>query len=30
MALFLCAKVTGPHAHPEDPRLEPARKEGPA
>lgn len=29
MALFLCAKVTGPQAHPEDPRLEPARKEGP-
>ncbi|MEV7395234.1 hypothetical protein [Streptomyces sp. NPDC091215] len=27
MALFLCAKIAGPHAHPEDPRLEPARKE---
>ncbi|MFG2865498.1 hypothetical protein [Streptomyces sioyaensis] len=27
MALFFCAKVAGPHAHPEDPRLEPARKE---
>jgi hypothetical protein len=27
MALFYCAKVAGPHAHPEDPRLEPARKE---
>ncbi|MFD7320566.1 hypothetical protein ACFV9D_05665 [Streptomyces sp. NPDC059875] len=26
MALFFCAKVTGPHAHPEDPRLEPARR----
>lgn len=26
MALFFCAKVTGPHAHAEDPRLEPARK----
>ncbi|MFJ9667703.1 hypothetical protein ACIRPP_24330 [Streptomyces sp. NPDC101219] len=27
MALFFCAKVVGPHAHPQDPRLEPARKE---
>lgn len=27
MALLFCAKVTGPHAHPEDPRLEPVRKE---
>lgn len=27
MALFFCAKVAGPHAHPQDPRLEPARKE---
>ncbi|WP_416986149.1 hypothetical protein [Streptomyces sp. T028] len=27
MALFCCAKVAGPHAHPEDPRVEPARKE---
>ncbi|WP_340375653.1 hypothetical protein U5640_11275 [Streptomyces sp. SS7] len=27
MALFVCAKIAGPHAHPEDPRLEPARKE---
>lgn len=27
MALFFCAKVAGPHASPEDPRLEPARKE---
>lgn len=26
MALFFCAKVTGPHAHPEDPRLGPARE----
>ncbi|MHC5262619.1 hypothetical protein ACYSUO_32460 [Streptomyces sp. UC4497] len=26
MALFFCAKVTGPHAHEADPRLEPARK----
>lgn len=30
MALFLFAKVTGPHARHKDPRLEPARKEGPA
>ncbi|MGW7298630.1 hypothetical protein [Streptomyces sp. NPDC054829] len=27
MALFFCAKVVGPHAHPQDPRLEPAREE---
>jgi len=27
MALFFCAKAAGPHAHPEDPRLGPARKE---
>lgn len=27
MALFFCAKVVGPHGHPQDPRLEPARKE---
>ncbi|MHA7956330.1 hypothetical protein ACX9I7_01040 [Streptomyces sp. L500] len=27
MALFFCAKVIGPHAHPQDPRLQPARKE---
>ncbi|MGI5438673.1 hypothetical protein ACQEV4_15035 [Streptomyces shenzhenensis] len=27
MALFFCAKIAGPHARPEDPRLEPARKE---
>ncbi|MFE9601506.1 hypothetical protein [Streptomyces hokutonensis] len=27
MALFFCAKVAGPHAHPEDPRLKPARRE---
>ncbi|MEU9413002.1 hypothetical protein AB0E08_45895 [Streptomyces sp. NPDC048281] len=27
MALFSCAKITGPDAHPEDPRLERARKE---
>ncbi|WP_116211640.1 hypothetical protein [Streptomyces olivoreticuli] len=27
MALFFCAKVVGPHAHPQDPRLEPARRE---
>ncbi|MCD7439439.1 hypothetical protein K4B79_14505 [Streptomyces lincolnensis] len=25
MTLFACAKILGPHAHPEDPRLEPAR-----
>ncbi|MFC8663097.1 hypothetical protein [Streptomyces sp. NPDC057199] len=27
MALFFCAKVAGPYAYPEDPRLEPARNE---
>ncbi|MEV4500862.1 hypothetical protein [Streptomyces klenkii] len=27
MALFFCAKVLGPHAHPQDPRLKPAREE---
>ncbi|MGW2720474.1 hypothetical protein [Streptomyces sp. NPDC001492] len=27
MALFVCAKIAGPHAYPEDPRLELARKE---
>ncbi|MER5780231.1 hypothetical protein ABT104_00670 [Streptomyces mobaraensis] len=27
MALFFCAKVVGPHAHPQDPRLESAREE---
>ncbi|MFI0220288.1 hypothetical protein [Streptomyces lydicus] len=27
MALFFCAKVSGPYAHAKDPRLEPARKE---
>ncbi|MDT0454018.1 Tn3 family transposase [Streptomyces sp. DSM 40473] len=27
MGLFFCAKVTGPHAHPQDPCLELARKE---
>jgi hypothetical protein len=26
MALFVCAKITGPYAHPEDPRQEPARR----
>lgn len=26
MALFFCAKVVGPHAHPDDPRLGPARE----
>lgn len=25
MTLFVCAKILGPYAHPEDPRLEPAR-----
>lgn len=25
MMLFVCAKIPGPCAHPEDPRLEPAR-----
>ncbi|MDF3141590.1 MULTISPECIES: hypothetical protein [unclassified Streptomyces] len=26
MTLFVCAKILGPHAHPEDPRLQPARR----
>ncbi len=26
MTLFVCSKILGPHAHPEDPRLEPARR----
>lgn len=26
MSLFACAKFAGPHAHPEDPRVEPARR----
>ncbi|MFJ9666771.1 hypothetical protein ACIRPP_19545 [Streptomyces sp. NPDC101219] len=26
MTLFACSKILGPHAHPEDPRLEPARR----
>lgn len=26
MTLFVCAKILGPYAHPEDPRLEPARR----
>ncbi|MDX3642473.1 hypothetical protein [Streptomyces sp. MB09-02B] len=26
MTLFACSKVLGPYAHPEDPRLEPARR----
>ncbi|MEZ7004933.1 hypothetical protein [Streptomyces sp. AD55] len=26
MTLFVCSKVLGPYAHPEDPRLEPARR----
>lgn len=26
MTLFVCAKILGPGAHPEDPRLEPARR----
>ncbi|MBP5906159.1 hypothetical protein F3K40_10920 [Streptomyces sp. LBUM 1478] len=26
MALFSCSKILGPYAHPEDPRLEPARR----
>jgi hypothetical protein len=26
MTLFACAKILGPYAHPEDPRLEPARR----
>lgn len=25
MALFSCAKIAGPYAHPDDPRLRPAR-----
>ncbi|MFI9273933.1 hypothetical protein ACIGXM_24980 [Kitasatospora sp. NPDC052896] len=27
MTLFVCSKITGPHAHPDDPRLDPARQE---
>lgn len=26
MTLFSCSKILGPHAHPDDPRLEPARR----
>lgn len=26
MTLFVCAKIAGPHAHPGDPRVEPARR----
>ena len=26
MTLFVCSKILGPHAHPEDPRLKPARR----
>ncbi|MFB7931056.1 hypothetical protein ACFC4C_18330 [Streptomyces sp. NPDC056039] len=26
MTLYVCAKILGPYAHPEDPRLEPARR----
>lgn len=26
MTLFACSKILGPHAHPQDPRLEPARR----
>lgn len=26
MTLFACSKILGPYAHPEDPRLEPARR----
>ncbi|GHJ28546.1 hypothetical protein TPA0910_29790 [Streptomyces hygroscopicus subsp. sporocinereus] len=26
MTLFVCSKILGPYAHPEDPRLEPARR----
>lgn len=26
MTLFACSKILGPHAHPQDPRLEPARQ----
>lgn len=25
MTLFVCAKILGPDAHPQDPRIEPAR-----
>jgi hypothetical protein len=24
--MFVCAKIAGPYAHPEDPRQEPARR----
>jgi hypothetical protein len=27
MTLFVCSNITGPYAHPEDPRVEPARRE---
>ena len=27
MTLFVCSNIAGPHAHPEDPRVEPARRE---
>ncbi|MFJ1599924.1 hypothetical protein [Streptomyces sp. NPDC088261] len=26
MTLFVCSKILGPHAHPEDPRIDPARR----
>jgi hypothetical protein len=26
MTVFVCSKILGPYAHPEDPRLEPARR----
>ncbi|WP_369212321.1 hypothetical protein [Streptomyces flavofungini] len=26
MTLFVCSKILGPHAHPQDPRLEPVRR----
>ena len=26
LTLFVCSKILGPYAHPEDPRLEPARR----
>jgi hypothetical protein len=26
MTLFMCSKILGPYAHPEDPRLQPARR----
>lgn len=26
MALFVCAKIAGPYAHPGDPRVQPARQ----